>query len=181
MRRLTLFIVVSLTATPLIAKPEAYFSRSGQIQKHLLTDIAQTQKTLDIALFELTAKPLIRALEEAHRRGVYIRLVIDTGVEHVPVGIDVRRLGGRQGQGIMHNKFAVFDERCVTTGSYNWTNNAEHTNYENMIREDDPDIVHAYQMEFSRLWSDASPFSQFFSRHKSRRTHAPKKYRTTYF
>jgi phosphatidylserine/phosphatidylglycerophosphate/cardiolipin synthase-like enzyme len=55
----------------------------------------------------------------------------------------------------MHHKFAVFDERLVVTGSYNWTNSAEHANYENIILLDDPGVVNRFRQEFPRLWREA--------------------------
>ena len=75
-------------------------------------------------------------------------------------GLDVRALAGRGGRGghlgLMHDKFAIFDERQVVTGSYNWTRSAEHSNYENVLIEDDPEIVRKYHRQFSLLWSKAS-------------------------
>ena len=55
----------------------------------------------------------------------------------------------------MHNKFAVFDERLVVTGSYNWTNSAEHANYENLVVLEEPALVSRYQQEFRQLWREA--------------------------
>ena len=58
---------------------------------------------------------------------------------------------------MMHNKFAVFDEVLVVTGSYNWTQGAEHANYENVLFEDSPNVVQAYMRQFADLWASAKP------------------------
>jgi len=72
-----------------------------------------------------------------------IKYLISKGI---PVKI---RIG--KGRGIMHNKFAVIDEKEVITGSYNWTNNAEENNYENAVFITDPEIVKQFSSEFDRL------------------------------
>ena len=43
----------------------------------------------------------------------------------------------------------------MTTGSYNWTNSAEHANYENLVVLDEPEAIARFQREFRRLWRDA--------------------------
>jgi phosphatidylserine/phosphatidylglycerophosphate/cardiolipin synthase-like enzyme len=70
-------------------------------------------------------------------------------------GITVRSLGVPE-QSLMHHKFAVFDERLVATGSYNWTNSAEHANYENLVVLEEPALVSRFQQEFRRLWREAN-------------------------
>lgn len=52
----------------------------------------------------------------------------------------------------MYNKFAIFDKKLLITGSYNWTDNAEHFNYENAIFISDPGTITQYQKEFDRIW-----------------------------
>lgn len=55
----------------------------------------------------------------------------------------------------MHDKFTIFDERLVATGSYNWTQSAEVANYENLVVLDDPDVVARFLREFQWLWREA--------------------------
>ena len=52
----------------------------------------------------------------------------------------------------MHNKFIIVDNTKLFTGSYNFTNDAENNNYENVIITDDPETVTAFREEFKRLW-----------------------------
>jgi len=53
----------------------------------------------------------------------------------------------------MHDKFCVIDNQIVITGSYNWSNNAEFKNDENVTIENDPDQATRYSEEFRRLTS----------------------------
>jgi len=52
---------------------------------------------------------------------------------------------------IMHNKYALFDEKTLWTGSFNWTNSANTKNWENALLVDTPSLVAAYQKNFQEL------------------------------
>jgi phosphatidylserine/phosphatidylglycerophosphate/cardiolipin synthase-like enzyme len=162
------FLFLVLTCSTVCASPEVHFSPGG-IQSHLVSAIDGTRRSLDVALYELSARPLIGALKRAGERGVAVRLILDeevlrehpqdktlAGVRHV----SLRTLGGREKRrGMMHNKFAVFDAGRVVTGSYNWSQGAEYVNYENALFEDDAAVVRAYAAQFAALWAHARPVS----------------------
>ena len=56
------------------------------------------------------------------------------------------------GPGLLHDKFAVIDERVVLTGSYNWTAAAENKNAENLLIIKDKVIARKYTDQFHHLW-----------------------------
>jgi phosphatidylserine/phosphatidylglycerophosphate/cardiolipin synthase-like enzyme len=111
----------------------------------------------------MTAAELAAALVAAKNRGVQIRVLTDQEKARAEMpatrilrrgGVTIRTLGVSE-QSLMHHKFAVFDDRLVATGSYNWTNSAERANYENVVMLDDPGVVARFQREFNRLWQVA--------------------------
>jgi len=53
--------------------------------------------------------------------------------------------------GLMHDKFCVIDNQIVITGSYNWTDNAEFKNDENVTVQRDPSQATLYSEEYRRL------------------------------
>ena len=144
------------------SKTEVYFSPDGHIKERLIQAINEAQSSIDIAIFNFTSHNLRAALVKAKKRGVKIRVVADAKQvqddEHSLVatlmteGFDVKLLK-QQGQGIMHNKFAVFDKKLLCTGSYNWTESAEHKNYENALFITSQDVIKKYQDEFQILWN----------------------------
>jgi phosphatidylserine/phosphatidylglycerophosphate/cardiolipin synthase-like enzyme len=133
------------------------------VRRRLVRAIQDSRKTIDIAVYNFTASELAEALYAAQARGVHIRVLVDqemaetggSGIRGLRLnGVAVRSLGIPE-QSLMHHKFAVFDERLVATGSYNWTNSAEHANYENLVVLEDPEMVRRFQQEFRRLWQEA--------------------------
>lgn len=161
-RLLCLVLLVSLLIPTAVLASEVYFSPGGGVRQRLLQAIEASRQTIDLAMYNFTASELARALYAAKARGVHIRILVDREMAEEGVVIramrrkdlEVRSLGV-PGQSLMHHKFAVFDDRLVATGSYNWTNSAEHANYENLVVLDDPDVVGRFQREFRRLWREA--------------------------
>ncbi len=143
---------------PALGETKVFFSSQDHVEEKMTHLIDDSRSSIDIALFELRSPGLTRALNRAEGRGVLIRLVLDASHRQDDLFAgEVRWLGGKHsgGHGVMHNKFALFDQSQVVTGSYNWTPGAEHANYENALLTDDPDVVHPYAREFELLWRRA--------------------------
>lgn len=142
-----------------------YFSDRDRVADRIIAAINHTQKTLHIAIYDLTHADITAALESAARRGVEIRIVADERQSHEPhseipflqsKGIAIRLSQGYKGnRSIMHNKFAVFDGRLAVTGSFNWTTSADKYNFENAVFISDPTGVARFEEEFERIWSQA--------------------------
>lgn len=163
LRLFGLTLILSCLLSAVSPASEVYFSPNGGVRQRLVRAIQDSRKTIDIAVYNFTAYELADALYAAKARGVSIRVLVDremaetggSGVRGLRLnGIPVRSLGVPE-QSLMHHKFAVFDERLVVTGSYNWTNSAERANYENLVVLEDPALVTRFQQEFGRLWSEA--------------------------
>ena len=159
-RALLFSCLLFATAAP---ASEVYFSPNGHVRQRLVRAIQDARKTIDIAVYNFTASALAEALYAAQARGVRIRVLVDremaetggSGVRGLRLnGIPVRSLCVPE-QSLMHHKFAVFDGRLAVTGSYNWTNSAEHANYENLVVLEEPAVVARFNQEFRRLWGEA--------------------------
>jgi phosphatidylserine/phosphatidylglycerophosphate/cardiolipin synthase-like enzyme len=166
LRGLPLFgstLIFSCLLSTIAPASEVYFSPNGGVRQRLVRAIEESRHSIDIAVYNFTASRLAEALVAAKARGVHIRVLVDQNKaeEESPSlrrlhshGIAVRSLGIPE-QSLMHHKFAIFDERLVVTGSYNWTNSAEVANYENLVVLEEPGPVTRFQQEFRRLWSEA--------------------------
>jgi phosphatidylserine/phosphatidylglycerophosphate/cardiolipin synthase-like enzyme len=156
----TLLLLLGLGAPTVASPAEIHFTPDGGIRRHLLGAIRETRQRIDVAVFHITSAELARALASAKERGVRVRILTDQDKARMDgpamrifraAGLSVRALGVHE-QSLMHHKFAIFDDRLVATGSYNWTQSAERANYENLILLDDPKVVARFTEEFQRLW-----------------------------
>lgn len=137
-----------------------WFGPEEPMAETLCTLIRNTQETLDVAVFTITDDRVTRALIEAHRRGVRVRILSDDD-KSGDRGSDIERLGSA---GVpvhldgsphhFHHKFAVFDRRSVLTGSYNWTRGAARSNRENFMLTFEAEAVTGYAENFDRLWQE---------------------------
>jgi len=142
-----------------------YFSDGDRVADRIIAAINHSQKSLHVAIYDLTQPHIAAALAEAHRRGVEVLLVADGRQAREPhseipylrsQGVPVRLSGGYRGnRSIMHNKFAIFDGKVAETGSFNWTTSAEGYNYENALFVTDPAIAARFEKEFAHIWAQA--------------------------
>jgi len=57
--------------------------------------------------------------------------------------------------GLMHHKVFIVDEKIVVMGSYNFSQNAEQRNDENILIIYDPVIAEQFMFEFQRVYEQA--------------------------
>lgn len=143
---------------------KAYFSPNGHIRARIIEEISNSKNSIDIAMFNFTSYGTQSALNKALKRGVKIRIIADLGESediHSVIGplkesgFMVKLVKGKGKNGLMHNKFAIFDRKILLTGSYNWTETAEHYNYENALFLTERSIINEYEKEFDLLWDRA--------------------------
>jgi phosphatidylserine/phosphatidylglycerophosphate/cardiolipin synthase-like enzyme len=143
----------------------------GSIPEKLIEYIDAAQSTIHIAAFEFDLTPVAEALIRANERGVEVQWVTDDeyGIEEdkadglrlfpkmEKAGIKVRDDGR---QALMHNKFWIFDEETVWTGSTNITVNGNFRNNNNVLVLHSPDVAAIYETEFTEMWKkDFGPTS----------------------
>ena len=156
-----LIIVLSVTISiSSLAKTEVYFSLYDNPQKEIIKNINQAQAFINIAMYIFTDREIALPLVKARERGVKVRLYLDQDqVDYqysqsrflVQRGIKTRISFNNY---IMHNKFAIIDNRLLLTGSYNWTFSANNRNDENLMVIDDPEIIEIFQNQFINLWTN---------------------------
>src|SRR5665648_26450 len=143
-----------------LAKTEVYFSLYDNPQKEIIKNINQAEAFINIAMYIFTDREIALPLVKARERGVKVRLYLDQDqVDYqysqsrflVQRGIKTRISFNNY---IMHNKFAIIDNRILLTGSYNWTFSANNRNDENLMVIDDPEIIEIFQNQFVNLWTN---------------------------
>lgn len=155
---------ISILPVPAPSRLEILDSPGERVWRRIVGLASESRATLDVCVFTVTHDPITRALIDAHRRGVRVRVSSDDEKSLEP-GSDVRMLADA---GIevrvdtelahMHHKFAIFDGRVVLTGSYNWTRAAAESNQDNVLVTDDARAVEGYAAIFERVWAASVPF-----------------------
>jgi len=149
---------LSIISAAFAESTKVLFSPNGGCQDAVVQEISQAQKTIDIAMYNLTTREISQEIIKAKERGVQIRVFLDQGEGNgkyskgrylMDKGVDVRFYAGT---GLMHNKFAVIDNRVLITGSFNWTASAERENQENLLIITDQNVVKQYSQRFEILW-----------------------------
>ena len=137
----------------------------SDICKEILSNINNAQKTIDIAIYGYSTVPEIeRALESALKRGVKIRLVYDTDSKGGNIyentfaltkllSDNSNDLISPEPNAIMHNKFYIFDDKILITGS----SNLSHTdmsgfNTNSIVVINSPAAAHIYKQEFEQMY-----------------------------
>ncbi len=118
----------------------------------------EARVSIDLATLEMNLWSVRDALIDAQRRGVRVRVVVESDnleedevQDLVEAGIPV--LGDRR-EGLMHNKFAVIDRMEVWTGSMNFTITDGYRNNNNLIRLRSAKIAEDYVTEFEEMFVD---------------------------
>lgn len=173
-KRLTIIfsiLFLALTNTAYARDIEVYFTPSFEPIDKIVYLIDHSKKSIDVAMYSFTSRPLAQSLINAKKRGVKVRILLDgewnspknrySKVEYLlKNGMDMRFAKAHKyydRYGIMHNKFAIFDDKIVETGSLNWTAQAPKANDENVLIIDRADIANVYKKQFEELWNQAAP------------------------
>lgn len=121
-----------------VADCEILFSPKGGITDNLIANI-KGSKHIRIMAYSFTSEPIYNALVKAKRKGADIEVIGDARSEK---GRNAKYLLMAQAgikvyldkkHPIFHNKVMVFNKEIFSTGSFNFSNNAETANGENNI------------------------------------------------
>jgi phosphatidylserine/phosphatidylglycerophosphate/cardiolipin synthase-like enzyme len=137
------------------------FSPDGNCRYALIDELEAANQSIRIAIYSFTEESITNTLVAAYHKGVDVKVVMDkqqAGSDYsqyenlqragVPVRLDTV-------SGYMHNKYVVIDEKVIITGSYNWSNNAENNNYENLLILHDDNIAWGYKQDFDAIWMES--------------------------
>ena len=137
---------------------EALFSPGHDCRNRIQELLRETKSSVDICVFTITDDRVTDCIVDAHARGVRVRVISDNDKAHDP-GSDLHRMKRAdlpvafdRTPDHMHHKFAVFDNRVLVSGSYNWTRSASDRNEENIIVTSDERLVQKFSRRFDALW-----------------------------
>jgi phosphatidylserine/phosphatidylglycerophosphate/cardiolipin synthase-like enzyme len=146
-----------------------YFARvTPNVDQQLISVINSSKSTLDIAIYSLTKKTIVDAIIAAKNRGINVEIITDNVEsqskaekvelavlkgDNIPIKINTH-------SGLMHLKMTVTDD-TVTTGSYNYTEEATKDNDEVLVIIKDSATAKEWKTEFENMWNDDTNYANY--------------------
>jgi phosphatidylserine/phosphatidylglycerophosphate/cardiolipin synthase-like enzyme len=132
----------------------------------VVAELNMARKSVLVQAYSFTSVPIAKALVDAKRRGVDVKMILDksrrneryseadfTAHEGIPTWIDIAHA-------IAHNKVIIIDGATVITGSFNFTAAAEHRNAENLlVIHGAPEIVQKYTENWFTCQKASEPYA----------------------
>lgn len=142
-----------------------YFTLGGDCAAAVVKEIASARHSVLIQAFSLTSPSIQTALVAASRRGVSVRLILDSSRrvasdssaasfhDHdIPVMIDAQHAVAR------HNVMLI-DGETIITGSFSFSDAEDDAAEDLLIIEDKMALVLAYLAEFKRHFAHSAPYT----------------------
>jgi len=141
-------------------RSSACFSPGTQCANQIINSISEARDSIDVCVFTISDDRISEALLEAHQAEVKVRIVSDNDKSN-DMGSDIHYLAKRgvpvkldKSAYHMHHKFALFDQRLLINGSFNWTRSASTNNEENITLLYEKQLVEAFSRAFKLLWHE---------------------------
>jgi phospholipase D len=122
-------------------------------------EIFRAKRNIYIQAYSFTSKKIIAQIIAAFNRGVKINILADKSnlVDHYSKISLLQEAGIKvkidKISGIAHNKVIVIDKEKVITGSFNFTNDADKRNAENIVLIKDKKIAAMYIENWQRRYN----------------------------
>ncbi len=129
--------------------------------QQLIKFIDSAEKSVHVMIYSLTKEEIAEAITKAKKKGLDVRVLMDKTqaagayskdeflLEHgVPV-----KLVDPEGYAIMHHKVTIVDGSTFSTGSFNYSENADSGSAENLLVVHNKQMATRMEQEFEALWN----------------------------
>ncbi len=144
-----------------VSEPSAFFSPGDSCAKQIINCLLTARDSIDICVFTVSDNQITEAILSAHQNGKNVRVISDNDKANdrgsdiyylaekgVPVRLDLSPYH-------MHHKFAIFDQKRLINGSFNWTRSASTKNEENITVLHDTSLISSFLSAFEGLWAES--------------------------
>jgi phosphatidylserine/phosphatidylglycerophosphate/cardiolipin synthase-like enzyme len=137
------------------------FAAEDEVVDKLLPLITGAQRRIRFMAFSFTQDEMGAAVSARAKAGVDVRGIFETRGSETEYSelsmlycaeVPVRQDGN---PGTFHHKVLIIDDEIVVTGSFNFSENANESNDENVVIVFNRDIAAQYLREFNRRWAEA--------------------------
>lgn len=145
---------------------EVAFSPNGSATDTVIKAINEAKKSIKVQAYSFTSAPIAKALLNAQKRGVDVKVILDKSQEtakyssatffannNVPVKID-------HDFAIAHSKVMIIDDVNVITGSFNFTKAAQEKNAENvLVIRGNKELAKYYLKNWQWRWDNTQDYN----------------------
>jgi phosphatidylserine/phosphatidylglycerophosphate/cardiolipin synthase-like enzyme len=145
---------------------QVYFSPKGGATEAVLNALDQATNSVFVQAYNFTSAPIAKALVDAHRRGLKVRVILDRNqrTEKYSEADFLKNSGIRTlidaQHTIAHNKIMIIDDCIILTGSFNFTRAAEEHNAENLLVINDPVLAKSYLANWRAHEQHSEPYER---------------------
>ncbi|OQW37400.1 MAG: hypothetical protein A4E19_13420 [Nitrospira sp. SG-bin1] len=167
--RLLAAVLLGSGAETLAASVEVWYGPEDRPLEHLVRIYDRAKRSIFVASYGLTSPLSVKALVEAKRRGVDVRILTDRERLNDPkqrtalsalreAGIPIRI---NQHESLMHLKQVVIDDEINTNGSMNQTTSGNQYNDERLDIIRDHAMTVKAREKFLSMWKDQERFQEW--------------------
>ena len=139
-----------ITLKEITSEPLIYFCPKDNCESVLNNYINLSKESIHCALYDLNLDSTLDLFSEKSK-AIDVKIVIDDNNKYVNVnGRGIIKDNNAQ---LMHQKFCIFDNSIVLTGSFNPTRNGANKNNNNIIIYNSQLLSKNYEDEFDELWN----------------------------
>jgi len=149
-------------ARPVSAATEIWYAPEDRPLERVVRIYNRATRYIFVAVYGLTSPLAVKALVEARKRGVDVRVITDRERMHDPkqqTAVATLRLAGvpvrvNRHDALMHLKQVVVDDEINTTGSMNQTTSGNQYNDERLDIVSDHGLTVKAREKFLSMWKD---------------------------
>ena len=144
-----------IAISSILCASEVYFSPKGGCTDAVVNEIKAAKTSILIQAYGFTSNKIILAVKNAADRNVTVKLFLDRTnknnkkIEGVKADICIDSKFA-----IAHNKVVIIDGSTLITGSFNFTENAEKHNAENLLILNDKELIQKYITNFNEHFKE---------------------------
>ena len=154
--RLLVFVAVllGLVSTAWAVEIRSCFTPGQDCTGFIVDQLDQASQRVLVQAYGMTSEPIMRALAQAKRRGVDVRVLLDKTNEQERYSAATFL----QNQGVA----VLIDDTHVITGSFNFTKSAQERNAENVLLiRHHPELARSYVENWRSRASYSRPYEDF--------------------
>lgn len=143
------------------------FSPNEGSEELVVRAVASARSNIGVAAYSFTSPVVAKALLNAKKRGVDVRVVVDENGNRSKASLAALNLLANAGiptrtiarYAIHHDKYMVIDKMTVQTGSFNYSRAAAKSNSENVVVIwNNPDVALSYLKHWQDRFDQGKPY-----------------------